>query len=134
MPPLTGLNGQIGSEFANCVVRPRSAGVVFADSLNGWTGRFACQTQVGLVILGHAQQRQDRVEQKSTKVTKKKASRWLILTPCGRLIPLALNQTTPLGLSQGFNGFCTTSLNILGACGVVQKPLNHRGKPGGGTL
>ena len=32
---------------------------------------------------------------------------------------------TPLGLFQGFNGFCPSPT-------FSQKPLNHREKPGGG--
>src|ERR1044072_6448194 len=42
---------------------------------------------------------------------------------------------SPLGLSQGFNGFCTTSkMTHQRQIEVVQKPLDHRGKPGGDLI
>jgi hypothetical protein len=43
-------------------------------------------------------------------------------------------ESPPVGLSQGFSGFCTTSSEFLMFRPVVQKPLNHRGEPGGVLL
>jgi len=47
---------------------------------------------------------------------------------------LSMRQVTPLGLPQWFNGFCTTSGVIRVRPGVVQRPLNHRRKVGGGAI
>ena len=44
---------------------------------------------------------------------------------------VAENVTTPIELVSVETGLCTTSDFTEAACGVVQKPINHRGKLGG---
>lgn len=48
------------------------------------------------------------------------------------MIRLFLKQVPPPGLSRWTQAFALASFPSSGAARVVQKPLNHRGKPGGG--
>jgi len=45
---------------------------------------------------------------------------------------LVLKQVTPPGLSRWKQAFALPESPVSGAAGIVQKPVNHGGKPGGG--